>query len=406
MKICGLLGRKLGHSYSPMVHNAFDMGYSYSLFEVEPGDLPEFLKNGNFHGLNVTIPYKKDVIPFCTELSPTAQAIGSVNTILRLPGGGLFGYNTDCQGFLAMLKQSGINPAGKKIIVLGSGGSSLTVCYALKQQKAAEIIVVSRGGKNNYDNLQYDAQIIVNTTPIGMYPEKGKTLINPEDFPKLEGVLDLVYNPAKTKLILDAEEKNIPSLGGITMLVGQAAAAAGLFAGNKKVDIKLEKSVTVLLRRKMENIVLIGMPGCGKSTIARLLAEKTGKEFIDADQKLEEKTGKTIPEIFKTEGEPAFRRYETEILEEYGKKSSQVIATGGGCVTVPENFYHIKQNSTVIFLERDLSKLEREGRPLSENSDLQAMYDSRLPLYQKFADYTVKNTTFEEVVDGILIGFL
>lgn len=391
IKSCGLLGRKLTHSYSPFVHDAFDMGYSYGLFEVEPKDLSSFMKSNNFHGINVTIPYKKDVIQFCQEISPTAQAIGCVNTVVRLPSGSLFGYNTDGMGFLAMLKKSKLNIDDKKIIVLGSGGSSLTVCHILKKQNAGEIIVVSRDGINNYNNLQHDAQIIVNTTPVGMYPDTGKSLLNLNDFPKLEGVLDLIYNPAKTRLLMDAEALKIPAQGGLEMLVGQAAAASALFSGVKEIGKNSENNVITLLRQQMQNIILIGMPGCGKSTLGKILAEKLNKPFIDTDKCIEEYTKATIPDIFQREGEGGFRKIETSVLEEYGKKSGQVISTGGGCVTIPENFYHLSQNGVVIFIERDISLLEKEGRPLSKTGDLKNMYTTRLPMYKQFSDATVNN---------------
>ena len=402
MKKCGLLGRKLTHSYSPMVHEAFGKGYSYEIFEVEPEDLADFMQNGDFHGINVTIPYKKDVIPFCTELSQAALAIGSVNTILRLPGGGFFGDNTDCLGFFAMLKQGGINPTGKKILVLGSGGSSLTVCHVLRQQNAGEVVVISTRGEDNYENLakHFDAQVIINTTPVGMYPETGETLIPLQklsQFSRLEGVLDLVYNPAKTRLIMDAEILGLPCLGGLVMLVGQAAASAAVFSDGANVEPSVEKKVQELLRRKTENLVLVGMPGCGKTTIGRLLAEKLSRVFVDSDSEIENFAGRTIPEIFAQEGEEGFRKRETTILQELGKKSGMVISTGGGCVTRDENYFHLQQNGVVVFLERDVTLLEREGRPLSRGN-LQNMYEIRLPNYRRFANFTAANDDSPDVV--------
>jgi len=404
MKHCGLLGQKLSHSYSPTIHAALGCDYSYELFEVEPENLAEFMEQGNFHGLNVTIPYKKDVIPFCETLSETARAIGSVNTIVRQADGTLHGDNTDAQGFLAMLRSSDIDVSGKKVLVLGSGGSSLTVRYVLECEGAREIVVMSRGGEWTYENLgvHFDVEIIVNTTPVGMYPNTGESLIELGSFTCLEGVLDIVYNPARTKLLMDAESRGILHIGGLTMLVGQARGSAEIFSG-KKIDAAKETEVLKLLRSSMENIVLIGMPGSGKSTISKLLAERLGRPFYDADVELEKTSGKTILEIFEREGEGAFRAKETETLRELGKKSGAIIATGGGCVTRTENYAHLHQNATIVFIERDPSKLVRNGRPLSQNVDLGKMYAKRLPLYLQFADEIVGNDgTLEEVVEAIL----
>ncbi|MCL2698743.1 MAG: shikimate kinase [Defluviitaleaceae bacterium] len=394
MKFGGLLGRKLAHSYSPAIHE--ELGdYKYSLFEAEPEGLGDFLQNiskrQGFLGLNVTIPYKQTVIPFCRELSPAAAAIGSVNTLLPLPDGGLYGDNTDAVGFLAMARASGIEVKGKKILVLGGGGSSRTVCHVLKQSGAGEVIVISRNGQDNYDNLHKheDAAVIVNTTPVGMYPDTESSPVSPALFPSLEGVLDLVYNPARTRLLTETEARGVTRLGGLIMLVEQAAAASALFTG-KTPDAEKKQAVLDRLHSQMQNIILIGMPGCGKSIVGQLLAETTDRRFIDADKALEEAAGRCIPEIFESEGEAGFRARETDILRQWCKQSGLVIATGGGCVTRKENRFLLRQNGVVIFLERELSLLERKGRPLSQG-DMNAMYEKRLPLYNSFADFTVRN---------------
>ncbi|MCL2563552.1 MAG: shikimate kinase [Oscillospiraceae bacterium] len=390
--LCGLLGRTLTHSYSPAIHEALGGGYNYELFEVEPDNLPAFLERDNIHGLNVTIPYKRAVLPYCAELSPTAATIGSVNTLLRRPGGTLYGDNTDAMGFLAMLHRSGIVVEGKKVLVLGSGGSGRTVCHVLQRQYAGEIVTISRSGSNRYDNLDRhaDAHVIVNTTPVGMFPMTGETPIDLDRFPRLEGVLDLIYNPARTRLLLDAEARGIPHIGGLPMLVGQAAGAATLFSG---LEIPREREQAALheLRHRMENLILIGMPGSGKTTVGRLAAKRLGRPFLDADLALEAAAGNTIPEIFRAEGETGFRRRETLVLKTLGKQSGLVIATGGGAVTQLENYPHLHQNGLIICLERDLTDLPREGRPLSQAASLGTMYAKRRPLYRHFADRTVAN---------------
>jgi len=391
---CGLLGQNLGHSYSPSIHKSFGLSYSYELFEVEPPELAPFLEKGNFHGLNVTIPYKTAVIPFCKSLSPIALSIGSVNTILRQKDGSLYGDNTDAAGFLTMIERSGISVKNKKALILGSGGSSLTVKTVLKNLGAHEIIVISRHGNETYENLNRhkDAAIIVNTTPVGMYPRTGKTPVELEIFPHLEGVLDLVYNPARTRLIMDAERLGLPHISGLAMLVSQARFSAELFAGHV-VDASKEKAVLSSLSTQMENIILVGMPGCGKTTVGSALAEIMGRPFCDADIILESDAGMSITEIFEKEGVESFRNRETKVLEKLGKESGLVIATGGGCVTRDENYALLHQNGKIIFLDRNISLLERAGRPLSLNADLNEMYAERLPLYQHFADLSVENNT-------------
>ena len=389
MRLCGLLGRKLAHSYSPAIHKAFG-GYSFALFEVEPQDLAAFMEREDLHGLNVTIPYKQDVLAFCRELSPAAAEIGSVNTMLRMSGGGFFGDNTDAAGFRKMVSQSGLDAHGKKVIVFGKGGSSLSVCHVMKALGAAELAVVSR--KDNHGEFlrqHNDAAILVNTTPVGMYPGTDQAPVSLEHFPRLEGVLDLIYNPARTRLMLDAEERGLPHLGGLSMLVGQAAAASEIFSG-QKIGAAKEQEVTRMLRRRMENIVLVGMPGCGKTTIGHLLAEKLGKRLVDADAEIEKEAGRSIPEIFDAEGEAGFRERETEALKKFGKESGLVLATGGGCVTREENYRHLRQNGSIIFIDRKIQYLARNGRPLSQGN-LDAMYEQRLPLYRRFAGSTVRN---------------
>lgn len=389
---CGLLGRTLGHSYSPQIHREL-ASYDYRLYEKEPEELEAFLRSGAFDGLNVTMPYKKSVMPFLDEISPEAAEIGCVNTIVQ-KNGKLSGFNTDAFGFSWMIEKSGVSVAEKKALVFGSGGASLTAQYVLKSLGAQEVLVVSRSGSVNYDNLDrhLDASILVNTTPLGMYPKNGESPCDLSRFSELNGVFDVVYNPARTAFLLQAEKLNIPHAGGLSMLVAQAKRACELFTGQELSNgeiPRIEKKLTA----QMQNIVLIGMPGCGKSTVGRALAEKLNRPFFDADAELEARAGCSIPEIFSSQGEGAFRALETEVLCELGKKSGAVIATGGGCVTREENYPALHQNSVIVCLSRPLELLPTSGRPISQANSLDALYAARAPLYARFADLTISNTT-------------
>lgn len=386
----GLLGEKLGHSYSPQIHAKL-AAYSYGLYEVQPAKLAEFLKTTQLAGMNVTIPYKKAVLPFCTALTPAAEKIGSVNTLVRRSDG-WYGDNTDYDGFCWMARDFAI--AGKKVLILGNGGVCLTVRQALLDLKAAEVVVISRRGPDNYDNLarHADAQLLVNATPVGMYPQNGVSPVDLAQFPNLTGVLDLIYNPARTALLQQAQALGIPCAGGLCMLVAQAKRAAELFTGSA-IEAEAVDRIMQQLARQMQNIILIGMPGCGKSTLGKALAEHLGRPFYDADAVLEAQTGRTIPEIFRSEGEATFRRLETDVLAQLGKLSGTVIATGGGCVTRQENYAHLQQNGRLIWLQRPLGDLPVAGRPLSQTTNCHSMYAQRRALYASFADATVQNDT-------------
>ncbi len=399
---CGLLGRKLGHSYSPQIHSQLG-SYDYRLFEKEPGELEDFLKNGDFTGLNVTIPYKKDVIPFLDELSPRAKALGAVNTIVRR-NGKLIGHNTDYFGFETMLLSTGVSLQGKKALVCGSGGASSTAAAVLKAH-GANVVVLSRTGNDNYQNLNRhsNAALIVNATPVGMYPNVEASPI--EDlaaFPMLEGVLDLVYNPARTSILLKAEALGIPCVNGLRMLVAQAKESAEWFTG-EPIDDSCIEMIYSRLRRQMENIILIGMPGCGKTTVGASLAKILSRPLKDADAELEQAVGRKITEILPTDGEASFRSLESETLLDLGKQSGLVIATGGGCVTIPNNYEKLHRNGTIVWLKRELDLLPTDGRPLSQTGHLQEMYQKRAPLYARFADFSVENSgdpqeTAEEII--------
>lgn len=387
---CGLLGRKLGHSYSPQIHKGLGP-YSYSLFEVEPEALESFLKNGDFRGLNVTIPYKKDVIPYLSELSPEANRIGAVNTIIRKPDGSLIGHNTDSFGFRFMAERSGLHFEGKKVLVLGSGGASNTV-YAVLEELGACPVRISRSGPNNYGNLflHADASVIVNATPVGMFPDTDETPLTLDGFPVLEGVLDVIYNPARTRLLMEAEKRGLVAENGLWMLVAQAKESAEWFTGEKISDSCIE-TIHRSLQGLMENLILVGMPGSGKSTVGRALADLLHRRFVDADDALENTCHRAIPEILHSDGEPVFRQLETETLSELGKQSGFVLATGGGCVTRSENYPLLHCNGRIFWLNRDLEKLPTNGRPLSQAGSLNRMYEIREPMYRAFADYRIEN---------------
>jgi shikimate dehydrogenase len=387
VRIFGLLGEKLSHSYSPMIH-AMLSDYTYKLFEKSPGEVESFLKSGSFNGLNVTIPYKKTAMAYCDELSDRAREIGSVNTIVRREDGSLFGDNTDYFGFSYMIKKSGVNISGKKALVLGSGGAGLTVRAVLRDFNAAGIITVSRRGEDNYNNLHkhFDADILVNTTPVGMYPDNGRSIVRLREFDKLSGVFDLIFNPDKTELLLEAEVLGIPRSNGLRMLVAQAAKAAELFSGVRTDSADIDK-ITGVIRKKAINIILIGMPGSGKTTTGKILADICTRQFYDTDELVASRAGKSIESIFNEDGEEAFRNLETQILERVTKLSGAVIATGGGVVTRGENRRLLRQNGTLVFLNRPLRELETEGRPLSRQIGVRALYEQRLPIYKQWCDY-------------------
>lgn len=400
---CGLLGEKLGHSYSPQIHSML-ADYEYKLFEKSPEELEDFLKSGEFDGLNVTIPYKKSVMPYCAELSPTAAQIGSVNTIVRRSDGNLYGDNTDAFGFENLIVHNGIEVKGKKALVLGTGGASVTAQAVLKNLGASEVVVISRKGEDNYENIakHADAEIIANTTPVGMYPNNGKAAVDLTQFPKLSGVLDVVYNPARTALLLQAEKLCIPCAGGLYMLVSQAKRSCELFTGKSIPDSEIDR-IERVLSHQMQNIVIIGMPGSGKTAVSTMLAERLGRKIFDTDTIVSEKAGMTIPEIFAAQGEAGFRKLETEATAEVGKLSGNIISTGGGVVTVADNYELLHQNGVIVWIERDTNKLARDGRPISLSSDLNELYAARLPLYEHFADIKADNNgDINDTVNAIM----
>ncbi len=403
MGVYGLLGKTLRHSYSPQLHACL-ADYEYRLFEKTEAELPEFLRSGDFAGLNVTIPYKQTVMPYCAELSPLAKKIGSVNTLLRRDDGSLFGDNTDAAGFQSMLDGLGVSVKGKKALVLGSGGAAKTVCAVLREQGARRVVTISRKGEDNYGNLDRhaDAELIVNATPVGMYPETEAAPVDLRLFPLCEAVLDLIYNPARTKLLLQAEALGIPCAGGLVMLTEQARRAAELFTGR---EIPAEKAAQALreLAFETENVALIGMPGCGKSSVGKALAASLGRRFVDMDEEIVSRAGKSIPDIFRFEGEAGFRARETAVLRDVSKESGLVIATGGGVVTREENRPLLRRNSRLVWLSRPIEDLATEGRPLSLSRPVAELARERLPLYEAWADARVEMAdTPEKTAENVL----
>lgn len=401
MRRYGLLGEHLGHSFSPQIHKMIG-GYDYDLFECSPEELEEFLRSGPFDAINVTIPYKKAVIPYCAELSPQARDIGSVNTIVRRPDGSLYGDNTDYYGFLYTIRHSGVDVTGKTCLLFGDGGVAPTIRTVLRDLHAGKVVTVSRKGEVNFSMLDayYDAQILINATPVGMYPNNGTAVTSLEPFTQLEAAFDLVYNPHKTEFLRQAEEKGAIAVNGLRMLVAQAKRGSEIFQG-----VELDDSIIEPIREKMAkdsmNIALIGMAGCGKSTTGAALAAALGREFIDCDDLIPEYAGKSIQDIFAQDGEEAFRKVETAVLRDVSKQSSLVIATGGGVVTRPENLPLLRQNSVTLLLHRPVENLPTDGRPMSQKHGAAALYEKRKPLYEAWGEYRFECNGVESTVAAI-----
>lgn len=395
----GLLGETLQHSFSPQLHRAF-ADYDYQLLPTARNQLEKLFAERQFRGLNVTMPYKQAVIPLCDELDERAARIGAVNTVVNR-GGRLIGYNTDIDGLLFMARRRGISMRGRKVLILGSGGTSRTARAAAEECGAAETVIISRNGDNNYVNLNRhsDAEIIINTTPVGMYPNCGEQAVDLTQFSRLQGVLDAVYNPLRTALFLQAEELGIPCSCGLPMLTAQAKRAAELFTGSTISDTRTEEVLCTLMRQ-LENIVLIGMPGCGKSTVAAELARETGREIVDTDVMVEQRAGKSIPAIFAEDGEDVFRALESACIREAGARSGIIISTGGGCVTREENYAPLRQNGHILLLSRSIALLPTEGRPLSQQTDLSLLWDRRKAQYERFADAVIDNN--ETLIETLL----
>ncbi|MCI2061526.1 MAG: shikimate dehydrogenase [Eubacteriaceae bacterium] len=415
----GLVGEKLGHSYSKIIHEKLGL-YSYGLFEVPRSEFGAFIDARGYSGLNVTIPYKQEVISHLDSIDAAAKEIGAVNTLCFLSANGtaagdiLTGANTDYYGFLYMADRAGIDFAGQHVLVLGTGGASLMVQKAVMDKNAKSITVASRSqhaGVVTYDELSADSAlrrsvgIIVNATPVGTYPDNYASVLDPGDYPSCAGVLDLIYNPFRTRLLLEAEAHHIPSSNGLPMLVAQAVKSAELWTGRKLMD----KTAAIIaeLKRELGNIVLTGMPGCGKSTVGRALADLLGRKMIDTDEEIEKRTGRHPAEIINEDGEAAFRKIETEIIRDICRENSLVISTGGGAVLRQENVDAMRQNGTVFFIERKIENLAADKRPLSGDLEKRrALYGRRLPMYMNAADHTVDNNGSVEKTAKAVIALL
>ena len=420
----GLIGKTLVHSYSKEIHEALGR-YQYQLFSLAEDEMPDFINARDFRGLNVTIPYKKDVIPLCDEVTDLARGIGAVNTLFWKNASGtgssesisqedkiLVGHNTDYEGFLYAASRAGIDFEGKGVLILGTGGTSLMARRAAADQNAAKIYIASRHPETDppsgselqnagilstvsYEQLPEIAasiDVIVNTTPVGTFPNNLQQVIRLKDFPGCQAVIDVIYNPFKTALLLEAEKLGLKYTNGLPMLVAQATAAAGYFLGTPGAFQKENQRIIKAMKQQMGNIVLIGMPGTGKSLIGKLLAELTGKTLQDTDAKIEEEAKMTIPEIFEKEGEAGFRDRESAICKKLGKERNLIIATGGGAILRPENVDALRQNGTLVHITRSIDKLPTRGRPLSKNIEtLKKMEAQRMPLYKEAADITFRN---------------
>ena len=392
----GLLGHPLGHSISPEIHNIF--GYDYELYDTEPTKIEEFLAK-NLLGFNVTIPYKRVIMDYLDEVDATAYEIGAVNTVVRRDNK-LYGYNTDVLGMEYALKKAGIEIACRSVVILGSGGTSRTAQVMCKRLGAKKVTVVSRSGEINYTNYKSltDTEIIINTTPVGMYPNIDDKLIDIDSFPSLKGGFDVVYNPLETEFVRAFRERNIPCINGLLMLVAQAKFARDIFLGNRAEDSLIDEVYDSLLKR-FRNVVLIGMPGCGKSSVAHRLATKYKRVLIDTDKLIEDGEDKTIPEIFDEVGEKGFRDIEERAIKGIAGYRGSIVSCGGGVVVREENIKNLKRNGIVVYIKRDIDKLSREGRPLSNTVGVEKLYNDRRSLYEGYADYVVDNdTTLDECV--------
>ena len=399
--IYGCIGEKLGHSFSKEIH-AKIADYKYELCEIEKQNLDVFMQTRDFKAINVTIPYKQAVIPHLHYISDTAKKIGAVNTIVNKDGK-LYGYNTDFYGMSRLISKAGINFGGKCVLICGSGGTSKTAYAVAESLGAKKIIKASRSEKDGFvtyhqlKNLKDEIEIIINTTPAGMFPNSDTTCVDVSDFKNLCGVIDAVYNPLTTRLVREARNLGIKAECGLYMLVAQAVRASEIFLDTEYPDEIYDNIYNEILSSK-RSVVLVGMPGCGKSTIGKILAEETGKEFFDSDAEIIKQTGTAPSDIIKKHGEAYFRDIESSIIKELSDKNGVIIATGGGAVLRSENVTNLKKNGILVFLDRDISTIVPTlDRPLSCDADkLKKLYDLRYPIYTSVADVIIKSTDSPE----------
>jgi shikimate dehydrogenase len=404
----GLLGEKLGHSFSKEIHEKLGL-YSYELIELTPAGLDAFLREKDFSGVNVTIPYKQTVIPYLDGISDRAGRIGAVNTIVNR-GGKLFGDNTDFGGLEALVRRTGLVLGGKTVLIAGTGGTSRTARAVAEAMGAAKVLRMSRSGKE--DAVSYEeayekyasAQILFNTTPSGMYPKPDGMAVDLDRLPELEGVIDVVYNPLTTRLVREARERGIRAENGLYMLVAQAVLAAETFTGMQFGQDVTDGIFAGLVFEK-RNIVLTGMPSSGKSTIGRILSEKLGRELVDTDEEIVKRAGMPIKEIFRTKAEKTFRDLETETIQEVSASGGKVLSTGGGAILRKRNVDLLKSNGTVVFLDRPLEALlPSDDRPLADDAEkLRRLYTERLPVYTASADVILQvGGTPEQTTEKLL----
>ena len=405
----GVLGKSLPHTYSPQIHKAF-ADYEYIVLERSEEQVKALFDGAeDLDGFNVTIPYKKLAASLCKELSDEVKELGAANTIVKLPGGGYKGYNTDVFGFTFMLQSAGIEVTGKQCLILGTGGASVAVEYALKKMGAAKIDFCSRSGQINYENVYEaaaDVQIVVNATPVGMFPNVDESPVDLSRFAKLYAAADIVYNPGRTRFLQQAQELGVKNAGGLSMLVAQAYKASEIFkgpstpstgsgtAGTTGIADEKINAVIKSLQDQMLNITLVGMPGCGKTTLGKKLAAQTNRTFIDLDDEFTKEYGETPAQIITQKGEDTFRTMETALAKKILSQSGLVIATGGGIVTRKENWFYLRANSRVVYIERPLGfllKQKTDNRPLSQNNAIQDLYKKRTPLYEEVCDEKWEN---------------
>ena len=402
----GVLGRTLGHSYTPRIYPML-ADIEYVRFEREPEEVEAFLRGDEWAGVNVTIPYKRTVVPYLDELTACAKRLGNVNTIVRLSDGRLRGGNTDYFGFKTLVESTGVDVTGKRALVLGGSGGAGTTCMTVLEDLGCEPIAVGRSGAVTYDDLDAYAAVhlIVNATPVGMYPACPDAPVDLACFEHLEAVVDIVYNPARTGLMLQAEELGIPCAGGLLMLVAQAAEAVRAYTG---VEVAHERifEVTRALSREEQNIALIGMPGSGKTRVGQALARLLDREHVDLDDAFREQVGVSSAEFITTEGEGAFRARETQVLAEVAKQSGLVISCGGGVVTRDENYPLLHQNSRIVMLNRPLDELSRKGRPITARDGVEALAEQRMPRYRAWADVVIDSRENAEATARALLPSL